>query len=148
MFLKPANVIFGGTIIAQPFITVKVVCLSSDNVGDMVYIAGEQVSSDTYNVTRVDIDDPNKRNPLGMLIEKTSSTTGTVQIVGVIKGVYTGLTPGKYLFIDTAGRLNEVAPGRPSLGVTRSVQICGLAISSNGVSITLMSPTIIKNLAA
>jgi hypothetical protein len=94
---------------------IEAACLASDEVGDVVCITGP-AQSHTYQVTKVDIDDPYKICGVGVITEKTSDTSCYIQCAGELKNIYTGLLPGRPVFVQTTGRLSTSPPARPSMG--------------------------------
>lgn len=69
--------------------TQEVECLSGNQIGDWVYISGEPVG-DRWTVDKADIYDRDKMPTMGVLIEKTDTTQGIIQIIGPCD-IFTGL---------------------------------------------------------
>jgi hypothetical protein len=109
----------------------KALCFSTDLVGDAVYIMGDRVNG-SFQVTKVDIDEANviKAVACGVIIQKLTSTTCNVQTGGRILGLYTGLTPGLSLFVQTDSRLGHTPPVEPLAG-TRVVQPLAYALAAD-----------------
>lgn len=117
-------------------------CFSTDAVGDVVYIMGNKVGSH-YQVSRVDIDDITHMPAIGVLIKKDDASTCYVQTGGIVRDLYTGLTPNKPLFVGTNGRLTETVPGhKPSSG-RRAIQVIAQALSSSELLLTVKSPILL-----
>ena len=117
-------------------------CDAADLVGDAVYISADKVG-DRYQVRKVDVDDvsdPFKAMSMGIINTKTASTECTVRIGGVLEGVYTGLTPGKRLFVGTDARPNHSPFTHPVTG-KRIIQKVGYAIASNAIIVSPEEPT-------
>ena len=118
-------------------------CFSTDAVGDAVYVTGNKVG-DLYQVTKVDIDDITTMPAIGIVIEKPTptATTCTIQLGGVIRDVYTGLTPQKPLFIGTDSRLTHAVTGYPTSG-RRAQQMMGQALATTELFLQVKSPIIL-----
>ena len=108
---------------APPYPTLSANCLSSDAVGDLVYVTGDQVM-DRYQVTKADRTESAKVPSIGLLVEKESATECQVQTQGVVEGLFSGLTPGRTYFLG--------ADGRPSLDVTT---VAGTYVQRIGVAL-------------
>jgi hypothetical protein len=76
-------------------IAYEVECEATDAVNDWVYIK-DDLSGQRWVVEKADIYDRTKMPAIGVLIEKTTSTTGLVQVIGRYDGFsgldYTKLT--------------------------------------------------------
>jgi hypothetical protein len=116
-------------------------CLATDAVGDTVYIADAKVG-DFYQVAKADIDDLAKMPGFGIIIHKSTSTQCIVQTSGIVRNVYTGLTPGKPLFIGTDGRLTETVTTHNPTG-PRVLQVMGLALGASDLLLNVESPIIL-----
>lgn len=103
---------------------VPITCLSSDAVGNCVSISGNAVGN-TYQVCTADPSTSVKMPAVGVLISKTSPTSGTVQIFGELRDIYTGLSHGQLLYVGADSRLTHT---RPSSGI---VQCIGEAFDSS-----------------
>jgi hypothetical protein len=117
-------------------------CLATDTVGDAVRITGDTVSG-KYQVTKVNIDVIPTMPAIGIIIRKTSTTACEVQVSGVVRDVYTGLTFHKRLFIDTTGKLIEGPPARPTTGF-RAVQVMGVVLDATALLLDVESPIILR----
>jgi hypothetical protein len=113
--------------------TLSASCLSSLSVGDFVYISGPSISG-VYQVALADITDYNKMPAVGVITEKPTTTTCTLQWHGEIKNVYTGLTPHRVYFLDESARPSLSPPTSPS---TKYIQALGVALSSDTLLLTL-----------
>lgn len=120
---------------------VRADCLETDSVGDSVYITGDKVSN-RYQVAKVDITDISKMPAIGVIVRKETTTSCTVQIGGVVQGVYTGLTPEETLVIATDSTLTETTPA-PAPASFVLVQIMGTAVATDEVLLRV-SPIPIK----
>jgi hypothetical protein len=76
---------------------------------------------DLYQVTKADPSNPAKMPAIGVVVSKSSSTVCKVQVLGEIKGIYSGLTPGAVLVVGSSGQPSH-SPGLifQSLGVALS----------------------------
>lgn len=117
-------------------------CQTADAVGDMVRVSADALGG-IYQVTKVNIVTTPTELPLGMIIAKLTSTRCVVQVGGEVVGIYTGLTPGRQLFIDAAGKLSHVVPTHPSSGV-KSVHPAAQALSSDALFLRIQQPSIIR----
>lgn len=117
-------------------------CLASDEIGDMVRISADAVSG-VYQVTTINIVSTPTELPLGMIIAKLTATSCVVQVGGEIIGVYTGLTPGKQLFIGSDGKLTHAVPTHPGSGV-KSVHLAAQALSTDALFLRIQAPSIIR----
>jgi hypothetical protein len=103
----------------------QVVCMLTDQIGDVVYIRGDM--NGYYKVARVDVTLSSKIPAIGIIVQKWGFTNALVQITGELKGIYTGLTAGKTYFVGTNGRPN-ITPPSPSFGGRAYVQPIGVAL--------------------
>lgn len=126
-----------GTGISQ---TVEANCAAGDAVKDIVYVSGPKAGG-RYTVSKVNITSVTVEAAIGIgiITSKSASTICTVQLFGLMSGVYTGLTPGKRLFAGIDARLTEVAPS-PATGKLLQQRI-GYAMSDDTVLIAPMEPT-------
>jgi len=114
----------------------------SIRVGDMVRISAAAVGG-VYQVTKVDIVASPTELPLGMVISKLTTTRCVVQVGGEVVGIYSGLIPGKQLFIDSAGKLSHAVPNHPVTGV-KSVHPAAQALSTDALFLRIQVPSIIR----
>jgi len=117
-------------------------CLISDSVGDMVRISSDAIGG-VYQVTKINIVSFPTELPLGMVIAKLTATRCVVQVGGEVVGIYTGLTPGRQLFIDEVGKLSHVVPTHPGSGV-KSVHPAAQALSADALFLRIQQPSIIR----
>lgn len=118
-------------------ITLNVVCSPSDIVGACVTVSGI-ASPDVYNVATVDLTQWDPGTAIGVLISKNTATTGIVQVSGIVKGVYVGLTPGATYVASVSGQITRTPPA-PGIGQRIFVQKMGWAM---GVNEFLVSPSV------
>jgi hypothetical protein len=104
-------------------------CLATDAVGDFVYITGNKVGT-RIQVTKADITNGAKMPAFGVIIDKPTSDTCTVQWTGEVSGVFSGLTAGSVHFLSDTG---VPVPTLPAPGVTHYLQKLGVATSSNSL---------------
>jgi len=82
-------------------------CLGSNLVGDWVYIR-DIVLGGKYRVDTAIPSNPTKVPAAGIIIEKIDETNCKVQWFGKLKGIVTGLNPGKILYLGAAGKTSQV----------------------------------------
>jgi hypothetical protein len=86
---------------------------------------------DRYSVDTADISGLSGMPAIGICIDKASPTLAMVQLRGEVKGVFTGLTPGKVYFVATSGGITATPPA-PTMGSPRIYhQAVGVALSSD-----------------
>jgi len=112
-------------------------CFNTDAVGDVVYIMGPKVGQ-LYQVTGADIDDISKMPAIGVLTQKSAATECLVQTSGLLVGLFSGLTPGRPLFIGTDSRPTHTVPA-PLVG-RRWQQGIGTALSATDILINIVIP--------
>jgi hypothetical protein len=96
-------------------------------------------------VKKMDIDTISQFSVLGMIIQKIDSTNCIVQVGGEVRGIYTGLIPGRRLFVGTDGRLTHTVPTPAPVGVRLS-QAAAMALTPNALYIQVWPPTgIVQN---
>ena len=99
-------------------------CSASDTVGQVMYITGDK-SGEKWRVAAADPTDRSKMPGLGILISKSTSTSGVLQFFGEISLVFTGLTPNAKYFVGSGGNIS-LTPPDPGY-----IQGIGLATASN-----------------
>ena len=117
-------------------------CDALDAIGDMVRITADAISG-IKQVTKLDIVASPMHLAWGMIISKISTTRCVVQTGGEVIGVYTGLTPGRQLFINSASRLTHDVPTHPSSGV-KSVHPAAQAVASDALFLRIQTPSVIR----
>lgn len=115
-------------------------CPSGALVGDMVAITADRIGG-IYQVGLCDITQAGKR-AAGMVVAKQSPTRCTVQRGGEVAGLYTGLTPGRPVFLGlgTGARLVQLVPplgAYPTLYHERA----GLALAGDVISLDIEPAT-------
>jgi len=113
-------------------------CPAATDVKKVVYISADEVGG-VYQVDLVDIDSTTIYPALGVVIRKLSTTRCVVQIGGELVGMYSGLTPGRQLFVNGSAELTHVVPSRPAVGV-RLVYPMAVALSSDALLLRALSP--------
>lgn len=103
---------------------VDAACTSGDAPGDVVYVNADKIGT-LYTVTKVDIDNAESWRAIGIGVIKSKSdlTTCKVQLGGLLVGVYTGLTPGRRMFVNTSSKLSPNPPPAPLAGRRLSQRI-------------------------
>lgn len=117
-------------------------CPASAAVKDVVYISADEVAG-VFQVSLVNIDSTTTYPILGVIIRKLTTTRCVVQVGGEIEGLYTGLDPGKQLFVNSSARLSHSVPTHPGSGV-RLVYPAALALADNVLLLRAGTPTIIR----
>lgn len=104
-------------------------CDTSDAVGDLVYIAGPKTGPD-YTVAKVDPSDFSKFPAVAVIIAKITSTRAVIQFGGEVRGIYTGLTPGRVYWAGSTGT-PVLSPPSPVLSGKMRWQSVGVAVDSD-----------------
>lgn len=117
----------------------RVTCLATDQVGHVVGIAGDMIGG-AYQVSRADILNFTTAVAFGILVRKSSDTTGVVVTGGLV--AYPSLIPGRLYFTGDSGFPTAIRPvaASPS-GVF--VQVIGKAISTTKLLLEI-SPNLTK----
>lgn len=109
-------------------------CLSSDAVGNCVYITGPRIGG-YYQVATADPHNGAVKMPaIGVVKTKLSPTLCKVQVTGLMEGVATGLTPGRVVFVSSTGTITHNI-ATPAVGQLAYIQSMGVAFSSDVVMI-------------
>jgi len=114
-------------------------CAPADAVGNFVYVTGPSVAG-LPQVTTVDPTDDAKMPALGVITNKPTVTTCTVQMTGDLSSP--GLVPNKRYFVGASGTLSP-SPPLPALGDYAYVQLVGIAIDVDRLAL-LPSGLLIK----
>ena len=114
---------------------VRVACMLTDQVGDAVYI--RSAMNGVYKVARADVGLYSKMPAIGVITKKWGFTEALVQLWGEVAGIYTGLTPGRTYFIDSAGKPTLVPPDPALTGGRAYLQVIGVALD---VGVLLVKP--------
>jgi len=109
----------------------KATCPALLIAGKCVYISGPKVG-EYYQVDRADPADILKMPAIGVVIEKADSTHCTVQCLGEVSGIYTGLTIPRPLFVSSSGDLTASPPDPLPSGYVMA-QVMGAAMSAADV---------------
>jgi len=115
----------------------RVSCMLTDQVGDGVYIRG--AANGFYKVAKADPSNLSKMPAIGVIIKKWDYTSALVQLYGEVRGLYTGLFPGKRYFVGLNGR--PALPGdfsNPSPGEKWRIQTLGISLD---VGVLLLEPS-------
>jgi len=115
----------------------RVACLLTDQVGDAVYIRG--AANGFYKVAKADVLLNTKMPAIGVIIRKWDYTQALVQTFGEVKGLYSGLAPGRRYFVGEDGRpaLPESFAG-PGPGEKQRIQTLGVSLD---VGVLLVEPS-------
>jgi hypothetical protein len=114
-------------------------CGTSVDVGDVVYLTGNIVGG-LPEVDTVDIDASGENPGVGVVLKKRTSTICIIQVSGIIRNVYTGLTPGNLLFVAPGGSITGSIPSAPSAG-RRAIQHVGSVLQTGEVLLDIKDPT-------
>ena len=143
LYRVPPLTCAGATAASGP-ITVSASFPASLSVGDVVAIVADRVGS-VYQVDRADPRDlANLMPAVGVLSAKTTTTTGTVTLLGEVTGL-SGLTPGAPLWVSLAGVLisgSNAGVTPVSEGSRVGVQSMGTALASDVALIVPQLPNI------
>lgn len=103
-------------------------CLSSDSIGDSVYIRAG-FAGGRWQVAKADPGDDAKMPAVGILISKSSTTEGEVQLWGEVPSIFSSLSIGRTYHVD----YNGVTLNVPIIGVNGYswVQDFGFALSDD-----------------
>lgn len=125
--------------VGSPVIKLRVNCLSTDQVGQAMYVTGDMIAA-AYQVTVVDITDFTKLPAIGILTLKSSPTSGIVTASGIV--VRAGLLPGRLYFAGVNGFPTANRPTASS-PAGAFVQVLGKAISTTKLLLSV-SPNLTK----
>lgn len=106
---------------------INAACSASDSVGDCVKIDSDKVGA-LYQVKKLDIDSDTKP-AVGIIQSKSTPSRCVVRVLGILKGVYTGLTSGRTYLVGTNSQL-ALTLADPASGF-RYAQIMGTAVSDD-----------------
>lgn len=95
----------------------------SVNVGDIC-----QVSASNGSIERAQANSISNTNVIGICVEKSSSTQGSLQVAGITEEIYSSLNPGSLYFLS-ASNPGELTTSAPSSSSNVVVQI-GIATSA------------------
>lgn len=110
-------------------------CLTSDSVGDLVYIR-DVFTGTRYRVTKADPSDSLKMPAVAVIVDKQTPTACTIMFYG-FTNLYSGLTPGEAYVVGTDGRPAKVGdPNYPIAG--NIVQQVGVATDDDELLIRPM----------
>ncbi len=121
---------------------VFVECLSTDNVGELMCIRADKTAAGWWRVQKSDCTDITKMPARGVLVEKSSPTSGTMQLLGEVAGQFTGLDISKPYFTGPAGTLITPAPV-PAVGTLVRVQKFGFPVSDDVLYLLGTNPVMI-----
>ena len=117
-------------------------CLSSDAVGDCVYIVGDRVGP-LLQVTRGNPRILTQIPFVGVIDTKLTTTSCFVRTAGPLTGVYTGLLLNQQLWVGLNGRLTAVQSSITALpGSKVAVQQMGVSLASDIVELWPLQPII------
>lgn len=113
---------------------VPVACLSTDNVGDVVCIRDEMTITGRWRIERADCFDESKIPAVGILISKSTPTTGIMRRKGPVD-LFVGLDTTKRYYVGPAGSLLDSAPDAP-VGSYVIAQKIGIPVDSSVLYLT------------
>jgi len=114
-------------------------CGVSVDTGDLIYLTGAVIGG-YPEVDTVDIDQAGKNPAVGVVIKKRTSTECIIQVNGIIRNLFTGLTPGEFLFVNLSGGVTDTVPSPPPSG-RRAIQNVGSALKANELLLDIKPPT-------
>lgn len=114
-------------------------CLLADVGGDVVRVTGDAVNG-VYQVSKLDLTTTPTEVVFGLIVSKVNDTRCVVQVGGFVSGLYSGLTPGKILFVGDNSRLTHTVPSRPGSGV-KSIHHAAMAIAADVLLLNVQSPS-------
>jgi len=124
----------------------EVACLSTDSVGDWVCRRDVITATGRLRVTRANPQDIDFMPAIGLLVEKSTPTTGIIQMFD-ITDYYTGLDLGQPVyFLGVDGRLSYTKPVIGPLGYV-FIQIIGSPVSDDLLLINSDKTNIFKKVA-
>jgi hypothetical protein len=102
--------------------TITVACDPTVNVGDLVALSGgEAVLASAADIAKLPV--------VGCVTAKPSSAQATVQIAGLVSGLYSGLALGAMCFVGVNGR-PVAGPPAPAPGGDVFLQAIGVALDA------------------
>lgn len=108
-------------------------CLTTDNVGDLVYFTGVKVAG-KYQVTTADPTDISKMPAVAVILSKSTLVDCKIQMLGGVEGIFGGLTPGKRCFVNLSGNITQdPSTITPSVAGYAIIQDIGVATSDDSV---------------
>lgn len=113
-------------------------CQTADEIGDIVKISADAVGG-IYQVEKLDVTSDPSELIFGLIISKATSTRCFVRVGGRVEGLYTGLTPGKMLYVGMDSKLTHSVPTRPPVGV-KSIYHAALALSNDTLLLNFQPP--------
>jgi hypothetical protein len=113
-------------------------CLASDEVRHVVRVTADAVGG-VYQVEKLDIVNPTVQPAFGVIVSKETSTRCTVQVSGLLSGIYTGLLAGRPLFVGDDSKLTHSVPTRPATGM-KLLYHAALALSDDVLLIRFQTP--------
>lgn len=121
---------------------VKANCLASDVAGDCVTFTADRVGA-LYQVTKADPRNISQGPSIGIIRSKEGPTVCIVQLLGVIDGLYTGLTIQVPLWVGTDGKLTQDVSSVVPLPAGRVfVQQMAVAMASDVIFFNPQGPVI------
>lgn len=100
-------------------------CPSSAVVGDLVYVNGDQASG-MYSVGLADPSQYAKMPAIAVVVAKLTSTSAVIQFRDEVRGIYSGLIPGRVYFVGANSR-PTLTPPTPGVG-RAYLQSIGVAV--------------------
>lgn len=99
-------------------------CQTTDQIGDLVI----PTTGTGRTVKKVNSTDELQMPAIGVIVEKPTATTATVQTAGPVEGVYAGLTPGRRYYVGSTGRPALDATSGLATGTLFFIQAVGVAL--------------------
>jgi hypothetical protein len=89
---------------------IPVACLAGDAVGDCLALRDGATGTGRWRVTRADPALDARMPALGVLVRKDTPTTGLMQRVGLVRGLFAGLNPARPVWVGLDGRPTQTCP--------------------------------------
>ena len=112
---------------------ISALCTAAEVVGKCVHISGDKVGRD-YQVRVASPSDIATMPAVGVVVSKKSLTECTVFAFGEMEDTYSGLTPGRVMFVGDDGSL-VATPPVPPLGASVYIQSMGIAYGSSAMMV-------------
>ena len=113
---------------------VSVACLPTDAVGDVVALRDTATVTGRWRVHRANPMDNNRMPGIGVLLRKVTPTTGIMQRVGNVRGIYSGLVAPRPVWVGADGRPTQTIPA--PIGGPVIIQRFGLSVDGDVLFLT------------
>jgi hypothetical protein len=113
---------------------IPVACLAGDMVGDCVALRDVMTGTGRWRVTRADPLQDVRMPAIGVLVRKDTPTTGVMQRVGQVRGIFAGLNAMRPVWVGLDGRPTQACPGSDAGPVI--VQRFGIPVAGDVLFLT------------